>query len=480
MKKLMMALAVPAVLVGCSDNKKPQKPADSDGLAGLFWQQATNVITIRTIDDQPIRNAQILIGDALNSPFAGNFLVSDTNGQVEIPAGWNQALPITVQAPGYLRSTYMAQEPGSLTIKLRPQTSKSQHEVKGVTSGLPVQDKDGYVDFGLVMPAFSKMDLLAFDMNAVISPQNDRISAMGQDIDVPSNISLPRQSEKYALFTITLDKPAYRIYFGNEGVNRVFAARGRFPFKATVDALRGGAEFYDLINNFAINGGAVRDIDVRTGTTRLDMPTRELNFTDKKDVTAPSFRSDEIFVAVGVANQSGYLIPTDVKKIENSKKMALNTLPGAEPFVLGVIKKKDEMKSSAGRMSVTLIPFAGNASPKMLPLINDPTIQGDEILMPKFNMIDGVNPIATYSVLSKEEEVMQGSAKVKIQTPQWEVYAHNWVERLSLPQWPSDSAINGKKRWEVNFVGSQTASHSALGPAIIEAATHVTHSSVSF
>ncbi len=479
MKKLMMALSIPVALVGCSD-KKNQNHVGSNDLTGLFWQKATNVITIRTVDDQPIKNAQILIGDALNSPFVGNFLMTDANGQVEIPADWNQALPITVNAPGFLRSTYMSQEPDSLTIKLRPQTSKAQHEVKGVTSGLPVQDKDGYVDFGLVMPAFSKMDLLAFDMNAVISPQSDRISAMGQDIDVPSNVSLPRQSEKYSFFTITLDKPSYRIYFGNEGVSRVFAARGRFPFKSTVDALRGGAEFYELINNFAINGGAIRDIDVRTGSTRLDMPTRELNFTEKKEVTAPSFRSDEIFVAVGIASQSGYLIPTDVKRIENSKKMALNTLPGAAPFVLGVIKKKDEMKTSAGRMSVTLVPFTASTSPKMLPLIADPTLQGDEILMPKFNTIDGVNPIATYSVLSKEEEVMQGSAKVKIQTPQWEIYAHDWVERLSLPQWPSDSAINGKKRWEVNFVGSQTASHSALGPAIIEAATHVTHSSVSF
>lgn len=261
MKKLMMALAVPALLAGCSDKKTP-KTGDSEGLAGLFWQQSANVISVRTFDDQPIKNAQILIGDALNSPFSGNFLTTDANGQVEIPAGWNTGMAVTVQAPGFIRSTYMNQEPGALTFKLRPSVTTTQYEVKGVTSGLPVQDKDGYVDFGLVMPAFSKMALLSFDINNVISPQSDRIEAMGQDIDVPANISLPRQSEKYALFTITLDKPNYRIYYGNTGVNRVFAARGRFPFKSTVDALRGGAEFYELINSFTISGGAVRSSEV--------------------------------------------------------------------------------------------------------------------------------------------------------------------------------------------------------------------------
>ncbi|WP_374074210.1 hypothetical protein [Bdellovibrio bacteriovorus] len=482
MKKLMMALAVPALFIGCSKDDKPKKPSSNapTSFSSLFWAQETNLITIKTIDDQPLAGAQILIGDALNAPFSGNFLTTDANGQVELPAGWTSAQAVTVQAPGYMRTTYMSQEPGALTIKLRAQPTKVQHEVRGGTSGLPIQDKDGIVDFGLVMPAFTKLDMLAFDINNVISPQYDRISAMGQDIDIPANISLPRQSEKYSLFTITLDKPTYRIYYGQPGVNRVFAARGRFPFKSTVDALRGGAEFYELINDFKINGGAIRDIEIKSGQTKLDMPTRELNFGEPKNLTAPQHRADEMFIAVGVANQSGYLIPTDVKKIAQGQKMALNTLPGSEQMVLGVLKRTAEMKNGGDRMSAALLPFAAGATPSMLPLIPDPTIAGDELLMPKFNSVTGVNPIATYSVLSKEEEVQQGNAKVKIYRAQWEVYAQNWLERMKLPQWPNDSAITGKKRWEVNFVGSQTASQAPVGPAMIEAATHVTHSSISF
>lgn len=479
MKKALLALAIPALLVGCSKDDKSKKPS-SGVTSSFFWLQETNLLTITSVDGQPIAGAQILIGNALNAPFSGNFITTDASGQVEIPAAWNSAQPVTVQAPGYMRSTYMAQEPGSLTIKLRAISKKVQHEVRGGTQGLPIEDKDGFVDFGLVMPAFTKLDMLAFNIDNVISPQYDRISAIGQDIDIPANISLPKQSEKYGFLTINLDKPTYRIYYGQSGVNRVFAARGRFPFKSTVDALRGGAEFHELINNFKISGGAVRDIEIKAGHTNLTMPTRELNFTEAKNMVAPQFRGDEIFLAVGVANQSGYMIPTDVKKVDQGQKMALNTLPGSQQLVLSVLKKSSELKNGGDRMSVTLLPFTSGIAPTMLPLIPDPSISGQEILLPKFNTIAGVNPIATYSVLSKEEEVQQGGSKVKIYSAQWEVYAQNWLERMKLPEWPNESAISGKKRWEVNFVGSQTASQAALGPAMIEAATHVTHSSVSF
>ncbi|MNK12076.1 hypothetical protein D3C87_301330 [compost metagenome] len=479
MKKLMMAALVPALLVGCS-NEQSQTPKGSGGFFEHFMTQSAPAITITAIDDTPLVGAQILIGYEVDATFPGNFLTTDQNGQVQLPAEWTEALPVTVQAEGYVRATYLSQEPGALTIKLRKLPMTQQFEVRGNTQGLPIVDKDGYVDFGLIMPAFSKADLLAFDINNVISPQSDRISTLGQDIDIPTNISLPKQSEKYSFFTATLDKPLYRIYFQQPGVTRVYAARGRFPFKTVVDSVRKGAEFYELINEFKINGGGVRDIEVKSGKTTLDIPVRELNYTEKKEVLAPTIAGDEVFLAVGVANQSGLLIPTDVKKINSNKKMALTVLPEAEQMVLGVLKKAADLKKSGDRMSATILPLVAGVNPKMLPLIPDPSVRNGEIILPKFNTIDGVNPIATYSVLSKEIEVVQGSAKVKLMTPLWDVYAGSWVETMKLPQWPGETPVTGKKRWEVNFVGSQTASQSAVGPAMIEAATHVTHSSVTF
>lgn len=479
LKKLMMAALLPALMVGCSD-----KNSKSTKGGGKFFDEmltfSAPALTITSLDDTPLAGAQVLIGAAENAPFSGNFLTTDENGQVVLPADWTDAQPVTVQATGHVRATYLHAEPGSMTIKLRKLPMVQQFEVRGNTQGLPIRDKDGFIDFGLIMPAFSKADLLAFNLDTVISPQSDRISTLGQDIDIPTNISLPKQSEKYSFFTATLDKPIYRIYFAQPGVTRVYAARGRFPFKTVVDRLRNGDAFYELINEFSINGGGVRDIEVKSAKTSLDLPVTELNYTDKKEVQAPTIRSDEVFMAVGVSNQSGLMIPTDVKKIDSNKKLNLSSLPGTDQMVLGVLKKAADLKNSGDRMSATILPLVAGVKPAMLPLIPDPTYKSNELILPKFNTIDGVNPIATYSVLSQEVEVVQGSAKVKLMTPLWDVYAGSWVETMKIPVWPSDAPLKGKKRWEVNFVGSQTASQSAVGPAMIEAATHVTHSSTSF
>lgn len=483
MKKLMMSLALPALLMGCSEDKKPQKPSSfSEQMTGLIWNDQTleNVIAVKNYEGEALAGAQILIGTALDTPFAGNFLTADENGLVEIPAEWTSAQAITVQAEGYMRLTYLNQEPGAMTLRLRVQPTKIQHEVTGITPNLPIQHKDGWTDFGLVMPAFSKLDMLSFSMDRVISPQTDRITPLGQQIDVPSNIALPEQEEKFGIFTVKLDKPVYRIYYGNPGVNRVFAARGRFPFRSTVDHLRAGKAFYELINDFKIHGGAIRDLDIKSTQTKIDLPTNEFTFAEPKVFVAPAVKHDEIFIAVSVANQSGYLIPTDFKKIPQFDKVQLDTLPGAEALALGVLKKSEEMKNGGDRMSASLVPFVSGATPTMLPMIPDPTIAGDDIVMPKFNAAPSINPIATYSVLSKEEEVQQGNAKVKIQNPQWEIYANTWLERMNVPRWPTDKPVAGKKRWAVSFVGSQTASQAPVGPAMIEAATHVTHSTVTF
>lgn len=489
MKRIMMAALMPALLIGCSEHNKQQSEqtnATAPTLWGL-WTLEANQITVKTVDDKPIAGAQILIGDSLNSPFSGNFLTTNSAGQVDLPAGWNQTLPVTIQAAGFIRATYMAQSPGKMTITLRPsKNTQGQFEVKGASLDLPVKNGDDQVDFGLVMPAFTRLDLLSFDLNTVISSQTDRITAVGQDIDVPSNISLPRQNENYSFFNITLDKPIYRTYFGQKGITRLVSIRGRFPFISTVDALRGGKDFFELINQFKITGGGVRDINVQNGSTQLDIPSTELNFTDKKNVTAPSIRGDETFLAVGVANQSGYMIPTDIKSVASGKSQTLGTLPNADQQLLAVLKKTADLKSGDDRMSATLIPFMSQAAPKLLPLINSPSLVSQtEVNLPQFNTIDGVNPIATYSVISTEIEVQQGPSKVKIMNPQWEVYAPNWVTNLRLPQWPNAAteeiaAGSSKKRWEVSFIGSQTASQAQLGPAMIEAATHVTHSSVSY
>lgn len=486
MKKLLLTLAIPALIAGCGKDKddkgsKPGKAVESGSdLGGMFQTMDASIITVTDINQQPVKGAQVLVGNALNTPFAGNFLTTNELGQVTVPAEWATNEPITVQAAGYMRATYMDQAPGAISFQLRTLVRKTQHEIKGVTNNLPIKEKDGFIDFGLVMPAMSRLDLLNFDIGSIISPHEDKISVLGNELKLPANLSIPKQSEKYNfLLTATLDKPLYRVYAPRSGITRMYVARGRFPFRETADELKGGKEIMDVVNSFTISGGGIRDMDVR-GPVEKNLPTMDLNFTESKNVVAPTLRSDETFISAAIANQSGYMIPTDFKKLTTNQKLALNVLPGSKQFVLGILMKTDEMTKEHDRRSATLLPFIGGVSPKMLPLIGAPSVSRSEVVMPKISPVAGINPIATYAVLAKEEEVTQGAVKVKVMNPHWEVYAGAWVERLSLPQWPDDAGFTGKKRWEVNFVGSQTASQAPVGPAMIESATHVTHNSVNF
>ncbi|WP_413586898.1 hypothetical protein [Bdellovibrio sp. HCB274] len=481
MKRLMMAALLPAILVGCTNSNNHAIPTNNGG-SGHEIKVSANKLSVTGMDGIALADAQILIGDALNSPFEGNLLTTDAAGQIEIPASWTTAQPVTIHAKGYVRMTYMSVEPGAVEFKLRPLNTVNQFEVKGTAQGLPIKNGDGNIDFGLVMQGFTKMQLFAFNMDSVLSAQSDKISALGQEMEIPANLSLPKQSEKYALFTVTLDKPAYRIYFGQPGVTRVFVARGTFPFKQVVDGVRGGAKLYEMLNVFNLTAGAVRDVNLSKGSTPLDLPTNELKFSTKNTLIAPQIRGDETFMAAALSGQSGFLLPTDVKKLNGGQKIALNTIPGMEASALAVLTKTEDLRNDIDRVSTAILPFAGTMSPKVLPLISNPSVTsgGLELILPQFNTVDGVNPIATYAVFSNQIEVKQGADKVKLMNPTWEVYADKWVTNMKVPNFPNDTLLNGNKRWEVNFLGSQTASQAPMGPAMIEAATHVTHSSVNF
>ncbi|MGE5086133.1 MAG: hypothetical protein ACM3MG_07495, partial [Bacillota bacterium] len=103
MKRFLMAALVPALLAGCSKPENQSQSSSSGDSIQKILQLFSNQITVKTLDDQAIAGAQILIGDALNSPFEGNLLTTNSAGQVTLPAAWSEALPVTIAAPGYVR-----------------------------------------------------------------------------------------------------------------------------------------------------------------------------------------------------------------------------------------------------------------------------------------------------------------------------------------------------------------------------------------
>lgn len=484
-KFLSSFLSLSLVLSSCSEDKKP-KPKDEmqPQSFGLFTGAPSTLATIKVVNSnrEPIANARVLFGQALNSPIENNFVTTDANGEAQLPAGFSTNMPVTVDAEGFVRQTQMQVALQGATIQLNRKNNQRM-ELNGQVSQLPVQNNDGQVDFGLVIPALTKADMLNFDMSSVISPLNDTITVVGNELNIPSNVSLPNQKERY-IISITLNKPTYRMFFTEPGQRRVFAAQGRFPFKTVVDEFRSGKQFYELINHFTISSGAIRDVNITNNVTQMDLPANEMNFSQKKNFKAPIVGKDELFISLAATDISGYMVPTDIKKVESQKTQTLNTSANQEAYLVSALLRANEFggASASTRMSANLRKFDEGASPTLLPLMANPTFanNGMKVIMPTMKGPANISPLATVLTLSLVENIKSGEKTVEVLNRQWEVYGADWMSEVEMPVWPNEARLPGKKRWEVNYIGSEKVSSSQQPASALDSATHVTRSFADF
>ncbi|MBL7669545.1 MAG: hypothetical protein JNM39_03590 [Bdellovibrionaceae bacterium] len=482
MRKIMLLFGVLALLglSACSKDDKPEKPKDGKLWSIIKDNQGQNLINYSIIseDGQAVRGAKVLIGDSLDTPFQNNILTADDSGQFPIPTDWISPQSLTIDAPGFLRVTFLREAPIARQIIMHRSYPQSTHELKGITTGHPLKDKDGFIDFSLVMSTMSRQDLLNFDIGKFVSPQTDKITVVGQPVELPSNASIPRQKESY-LLPVTLEKPIYRLYFPEAGIQKIYASRARFPFKKVVDGFRNNVPFYELINDFEYYGGTVKDLAVLEPFNSADLNVSEFNFTEKRNVTAPNFAADLVNVGVTVADMNGYMIPTDIKRLNSGQTLPLTIYQGHPVIVAQVLKRAAEFKvlnSSSSRLSAVILPWAETTkSPaEFMGLIADPVKSSDygfTLEIPQSPAT--VAPLATYLLLSDIDEAQKTVQRT------WEVYSKEWVSDVRLPNWPTPGAAL-KKRVEVSFVGSLNGENVDLGPKVIEAATHVTRSSADY
>lgn len=466
-------------LFGCADDSKSKNSGATVPNVSESQRELTSLLIVNE-EGLPIPNAQILIGLGANSPFQGNTGKTDEKGQFAIPSAWSEPEMVTIDAPGYLRATYMAQSPKARKFRLKKKFV-AQAELKGVTSGHPIVHKDGFIDFTLVMSAMTRQDLLNFQFHKIMSPVNDTVSAIGMDMPLPSNVSLPKQTENYFI-GITLEKPSYRLFLPNKGPQRVFAARGRFPFKPVVDGLRNDLELYQLINYFTITGGSIRDVNLVEDQTKLNIPVTDLTFKTKREFKAPALEKGQVLVALPVADNNGYLIPTDVKRLNSEQSVKLAVWDENPAYMAQVIKNQSEFvpnKPGLDRLSATFLPFEANMKASFMPLIKNPTVKSKmNFVVPEVSA--DLHRLVTYAVIS-DVKVSKNRKGETVKTPDqvWEIYAPAWATEIVLPQWEWQKASPGT-RFEVSLVGSLTQVEMPLGPELMEKATHVTRSSVDY
>lgn len=460
------------------------KPYSQNDLQRLVDQG--NIVVVDAAK-KPIADAQVLIGTELNQPFANNLIKTDSQGVVALPKNWSTETAVTVQATGYVRISYLAQKPHGLLFQLKSMQFDPLFELNGLTTGHVLKDKDDVLDFGLAMESLSKQDLLTFDLNKMISPLTETISVAGVKLQIPGNLTIPKQKESY-IISLTIEKPQYRLSFSSPGVKQVYGLRGQFPFKKVVKEMQNKKPFYELINLFSFLSATAENIDVSAAKVTQDLNIAKQVFTKKVNFTAPAIANTQILVAISAAQQQGRWMPMDVKRFESAQAGSLSSAEGVQNLLVTILKNKNEFDPSASGMDRLSATIQGAQATPMLALIRDPEIiSGREV---KFyapeNRSRTTQALGTYVALNNLTETRnaKGDKEIKAQR-QWELYAPTWVNGVTLPNFPSrlTTLATKNRRLEVMYMAGNPSLmnlNQQLDQELIENATQITRSSVDF
>ncbi len=454
-------------------------------IAGYTAVSAADSLRVVDQNNQPVANATILLGFEPGNPFPGNVLKTAADGSAGVPGDWKAALPVTVQAAGFITTTLPVMMPGEHMITVSKVDGAVQMEIKGTTTGFGRLITDGKVDFGMVIPAMSRESMLSFDISSVISPQNDTIEIIGNAVDIPSNVTLPNQEETY-IFPITLDKPDYRVYVREPGNYQMFVMHGQFPLQRVVNDIRAGKSIFEVINHFTFLEAGQKSVTVTGNIKNVDLSVNQTPFNSTVALKAPAFPADKVMVSLALSEKSGFYVPTDLKRLTPNQAMNLKSnasLGGGSVLSLlldapttTVITRLEQALKDLNPLEKFTRPFAqedpvaannynfnklsfaftpatgGTVSPQFLPLVAAPTMSGNviKVSVPAINA--GLTPAAMYMVMSEIETLGTGTVKSERRTRLWEVWSPGWTTQVELPKIAFTKNPKFKYRWEVLFL----------------------------
>lgn len=427
----------------------------------------------------PIQNATLMIGYRQGDPFENNVLHTNEKGAVLTPTEWTNRQPVTIEAPGYIRTTFYDQQPDNLVFQLNEADENRHLELAGTTTGYGELKKDGFLDVGLVVPSLSREQLVMWDVATFISPEKDTLSAIGKSISIPSNIAVPRQTENYIL-PITLNKPEYRMFFGRPGKHEVMAMHIKFPFKKVIDEAQKGQNILALANDFEFLGFSFREVNFTDRRLNLDFPVHEISFNSQIVFPTPKFDSNFEMLTMATLEGSNSIRPTDMKNPTSGQRVTLKSLASKEgvPAVLAVLRKtsSDPKNVNLHEMSTAYVKDFSRA-PEFYELIPVPSMDREVLRASPPKALGSVLSAGMYAVLSEvNSRGMDGKFPVENRLRQWEFYGAQWSSEMRIPEWKGafPQAQQNPLRWEVFYLGSQDKGAVRPGPEMLEKCTHVT------
>ncbi len=451
-------------------------------------------------DGQPVGGAQVLIGAAQDIPFNGNFLNADALGRVAIPNQWTTAQSVTLDAPGYVRTTYSSVLPINLLSLTMSRTRLSTPvAIGGTATQFGTLPNDGNMYVALVTSGLTRADIFDFDPSALVSPVHDQINLWGKNVKVPSNLAIPNQHHAYqGLIPLTFDKPDYRFLLFQNGKRHMIATRARFPFDKVVAELKNKKKLYDLFGYFEFLGAGTRDVVVNNQDINQNVPVDEIEFKSRVSLARPpSVASDALVFAVTLPQVSApqrveTYMPSDLKRLDPQGPTAM-TVPNqnGSGLAMAILKPKDPTLIANANFSVSdalknfeasiaLKPFSDNRDFEFLPLFAPPQVKGSQVTVrPPVLTSKQIAPLATYMSLTELKQFQDHNSTFMVQNKRWQFFASDWQAGQEIPQWPGEPPRTGTFRWEVYYLGCDANIVApSIGPQMFYQATHVVRNAV--
>jgi len=365
---------------------------------------------------------------------------------------------------------------GTLAIATLPGFS----EIKGTTTNYTIKDGDGWIDFALVLPAMNSEELINFDLAKIISPESDEIKVLGQSAKVPSNLSVPKQKESYFL-SFTVDKNQFRSYLPDQGMYNLYALRGRFPVSDVVKGVQAKKSVFELINFFEFEGGGTKG--VKSGSTNnVSIAVNSITLDKEYSVKAPTYGASKVMLALSMFKSNGEFYPTDLKRIVSGKSEKLKTRgASSSQFTLSVLMNQSTRSFEDGylmsegdiaagifgvdpsrapvdayQLSYTLQKSTSTTTPKFLAQIAAPKFSKSSAKLSAKApaSVSGVEPYATYIVLSQVEQTGSGDLPVEFRRVLWTQTVMGWQNDFSIPSSAINLIKNKAYAWDVMYLGA--------------------------
>ncbi len=487
---VLLALVVLGTVAGCSDlmdrstDAKPRFETSSRLLNANLGN-----LTVADIEGRALAGARIQIGPRAAAPFASNILTTGSDGLVALPLEWKSADVVTVEAPGYIRATYFNRQPEAQVFKLRKSVDKVSPRLEGKTTGFGQLTGNGVLDVSLVYPAVQRAAVSTLELTQLIGTGVDKVKVYGEEIELPSNLSVPAQTETYFMIVpVSLDKPTYRATVPAMGDYRFAAVHAQFDFKKTIDDLRDGKSFFDLINRLQFRSYTTRDFAIRLPAQGANLPLGETALKASVAVQAKGLPRGYAMVATSLVEDGGLCVVTDVKRLLEGEKRTLmaSAKSGASLLVLRTLKKYDAKRtdfSGSDYEEMSAIVSSASQSPiaSFIPILAPIVSKGRAITFTPPTLSPELKAGLTVVSLSKVEVIGSGGLWLIKKEPVWDLYQDGFTAEMALPSVGADPwATKGRYRWELTYAATAQPIKAEVNPAGIGTMTHVSKTAVDF